>query len=177
MTSPHWRTRRRRGSLPPVASFFLLAVLPVSAGAAEAPRPLVGGADAIPVPRPGARESGRTAPIVPFLQAESEYTAGKTDEALSRFLDLAYSAPDDERKGFIWWRVGELLLVRGDLDKALEAADKAVLLFRAPYLSLSAVDLKLRIYQRMKWNNEARQMAAYLLDRKFVGADPPRSWP
>jgi ABC-type branched-subunit amino acid transport system substrate-binding protein len=152
---------------------FLLAVLPESAGAAEAPRPLLGGADVIPVSRPGARDSGRTAPIVPFLQAESEYTAGKTDAALSRFLDLAYSAPDDERKGFIWWRVGELLLVRGDLDKALEAADKAVLLSRAPYLSLSAVDLKLRIYQRMKWNNETRQMAAYLLDRKFVGADPP----
>ena len=152
---------------------FLLPVLPVSVGAAEAPRPLYGGADAIPVPRPGARDSARTAPIVPFLQAEGEYAAGKSDEALSRFLDLAYSAPDDERKGFIWWRVGELLLVRGDLDKALEAADKAVLLSRAPYLSLSAVDLKLRIYQRMKWNNEARQMAAYLLDRKFVGADPP----
>ena len=152
---------------------FLLAVYPDSAGAAEAPRPLGGGADAVSVPRPGARESGRTAPIVPFLQAESEYAAGKTEEALSRFLDLAYSAPDDERKGFIWWRVGELLLGRGDLDKALEAADKAVLLSRAPYLSLSAVELKLRIYQRMKWNNEARQMAAYLLDRKFVGANPP----
>ncbi|MHB8782754.1 MAG: ABC transporter substrate-binding protein [Desulfobacteria bacterium] len=151
---------------------FLLPFHPVSAAAAEAPRPMVGGADAVPVPRPGPRESGQTAPIVPFLQAESEYAAGKTDEALSRFLDLAYSSPDDERKGFIWWRVGELLLVRGDLDKALEAADKAVLLSRAPYLSLSAVDLKLRIYQRMKWDNEARQMAAYLLDRKFVGADP-----
>lgn len=152
---------------------FPLAVLPVSAGAAEVPRPLLGGADAIPVPRPGPRDSARTAPIVPFLQAEGEYAAGKSAEALSRFLDLAYSAPDDERKGFIWWRVGELLLVRGDLDKALEAADKASLLSRAPYLSLSAVDLKLRIYQRMKWSNEARQMAAYLLDRKFVGADPP----
>jgi ABC-type branched-subunit amino acid transport system substrate-binding protein len=163
-----------RGILAAACLFaFLLPVLPVSAGAAEAPRPLVGGAEAVPVPRPGARESGRSAPIVPFLQAESEYAAGKTDEALSRFLELAYSAPDDERKGFIWWRVGELLLVRGDLDKALEAADKAVLLSRAPYLSLSAADLKLRIYQRMKWDNEARQMAAYLLDRKFVGADPP----
>ncbi|MGA8752581.1 hypothetical protein, partial [Candidatus Deferrimicrobium sp.] len=32
---------------------FLLAVHPVPAGAAEAPRPLLGGADAIPVPRPG----------------------------------------------------------------------------------------------------------------------------
>jgi len=151
----------------------LLLVLAVSAGAAEAPRPLPGVADAVPVLRPGTGESSRTAPIVPFLRAESEYAAGKTDEALSRFLDLAYSAADDERKGFIWWHIGELLLVRGELDKALEAADKAVLLSRAPYLSLSAVDLKLRIYQRMKWNNEARQMAAYLLDRKFVDANPP----
>lgn len=152
---------------------FLIPAFPVSIGAAEAPRPLQIGADTTPVPRPGARDSARTAPIGTFLQAESEYAAGKGDDALSRFLDLAYSAPDDERKGFIWWRVGELLLIRGDLDRALEAADKAVLLSRAPYLSLSATDLKLRIYQRMKWNNEARQMAAYLLERKFVGADPP----
>jgi ABC-type branched-subunit amino acid transport system substrate-binding protein len=164
----------RRGTLAAACLFaFLLPVVPVSAGAVDAPRPLAGGAEAIPVPRPGARDSGRSTPIVPFLQAESEYAAGKADEALSRFLDLAYAAPDDGRKGFIWWRVGELLLLRGELDKALEAADKAVLLSRAPYLSLSAVDLKLRIYQRMKWDNEARQMAAYLLDRKFVGADPP----
>jgi ABC-type branched-subunit amino acid transport system substrate-binding protein len=175
------RERNSYGSGAPVrfaltaACLFaiLLPALPVPIGAAEAPRPLYSGADAVPVPRPGAYDSARTAPIGLFLQAEGEYAAGKGDEALSRFLDLAYSAPDDERKGFIWWRVGELLLIRGDLDRALEAADKAVLLSRAPYLSLSAVDLKLRIYQRMKWNNEARQMAAYLLDRKFVGADPP----
>jgi ABC-type branched-subunit amino acid transport system substrate-binding protein len=166
-------TRRPAHRAAAVCFLLLLFVAPLPGRAAEAPRPLLGGSDAIPVPRPGARDSARTAPIVPFLQAEGEYAAGKGDEALSRFLDLAYSAPDDERKGFIWWRVGELLLVRGDLDKALEAADKAVLLSRAPYLSLSAVDLKLRIYRRMKWNNEARQMAAYLLDRKFVGADPP----
>jgi ABC-type branched-subunit amino acid transport system substrate-binding protein len=164
-------TRTRR--IPAVCRFaFLLLVLAVSAGAAEAPRPLAGDTGAIPVLRPGTRDSSQTAPIVPFLQAERDYAAGKTDEALSRFLDLAYSSADDERKGFIWWRVGELLLVRGELDKALEAADKAVLLSRAPYLSLSAIDLKLRIYQRMKWNKEAAQMAAYLLDRKYVGADP-----
>ncbi len=174
------RERTSYGSGAPVrftllACLFasLLFVLPVPAAAAEAPLPLAGAVDAVPVLRPGPRESSRTAPIVPFLQAESEYAAGKTDEALSRFLDLAYFAADDERKGFIWWRVGELLLVRGELDKALEAADKAVLLSRAPFLSLSAADLKLRIYQRMKWNGEARQMAAYLLDRKFVDANPP----
>jgi ABC-type branched-subunit amino acid transport system substrate-binding protein len=174
------RERSSSGSGAPVP-FILLAivlfasllfVLTVSAGAAEAPPPLSAGPDAIPVSRPGTADSARAAPIASFLQAEGEYAAGKTGEALSRFLSLAYSAPDDERTGFIWWRVGELLLVRGDLDKALEAADKAVLLSRAPYFSLSAIDLKLRIYQRMKWNNEARQMAAYLLDRKFVGAEP-----
>lgn len=152
---------------------FLVLGFPFSSAAVEAPPPLYTGADAIPVPRPGSRAAARTAPIAPFLLAESEYAAGKREAALSRFLELAYSAPDDERKGYIWWRVGELLLARGDFDKALEAADKAVLLSRAPYLSLSAVDLKMRIYQRMKWNQEARQMAAYLLDRKYVKADAP----
>ncbi|MGE5283462.1 MAG: ABC transporter substrate-binding protein [Actinomycetota bacterium] len=151
---------------------LLLSVPPEYAAAAEAPPRLSVVPDAIPVPHPGTASPARTAPIASFLQAEGDYAAGKTDEALSRFLSLAYAAPDDERIGFIWWRVGELLLARGDLDKALEAADKAVLLSRAPFFSLSAIDLKLRIYQRMKWNNEARQMAAYLLDRKFVGSDP-----
>ncbi len=162
---------RRTFAISLMLSFPLL-VLPFSVPAADAPMSPRGGADAIPVPRPGSPGAARTAPIVPFLHAEGEYAAGRTAEALSRFLDLAYSGPDDERKGFIWGRVGELLLLRGDLDKALEAADKSVLLSRSPYLSLSAIDLKMRIYQRMKWNNEARQMAAYLLDRKFVGAAP-----
>jgi len=165
------------GPSPRFAACLLLPLLllapAVPGRPAEVPPPLHTAADAVPVPRPGSRAAARTVPITSFLLAESEYAAGKRDEALSRFLDLAYSAPDDERKGFVWWRVGELLLARGDLEKALEAADKAVFLSRAPYLSLSAVDLKLRIYQRMKWNNEARQTASYLLDRKFVGADPP----
>ena len=150
----------------------LLAPLPVRGAAVEPPPPLVTGADAVPVPRPGSR-TARTVPIGPFLQAEGDFAAGRREEALNRFLDLAYTAPDEERKGLVWMRVGELLLARGELDKALEAADKAVLLSRARFLSLSAVDLKLRIYQRMRWMNEARQMAAYLLDQKYVEANAP----
>jgi ABC-type branched-subunit amino acid transport system substrate-binding protein len=111
--------------------------------------------------------------MVPFLRAEADLAAGRKDAALREFLDLAYTGSDDERKGFVWMRVGELLLARGELDKALEAADKAVLLSRARYLALSAVDLKLRIYQRMQWAGEARQMAGYLLDQKFVDANVP----
>jgi ABC-type branched-subunit amino acid transport system substrate-binding protein len=146
--------------------------LPALAASVEAPPPLITGADAAPVPRPGSKDP-RTVPIGPFLQAEADYAAGRREEALNRFLDLAYTAPDEERKGFVWMRVGEILLARGELDKALEAADKAVLLSRARYLSLSAVDLKLRIYQRMRWMNEARQMAGYLLDQRYVEANAP----
>jgi ABC-type branched-subunit amino acid transport system substrate-binding protein len=156
---------------------LLLAVtvclLPCFGSAADAPPPLVTGADAVPVPRPGARDPAVSVPVLPFLQAEAALAAGRKDEALREYMDLAYRGPDDERKGFVWMRVGELLLARGELDKALEAADKALVLSRARYLSLSAVDLKLRIYQQMHWSGEARQMAAYLLDQKFVDADVP----
>jgi len=162
--------------LPAALAALLLAAclypFPVRGAGVDPPPPLATGADAVPAPRPGSR-AARTVPIGPFLQAEKEFAAGRREEALSRFLDLAYTAPDEERKGFVWLRVGELLLVRGELDKALEAADKAVLLSRARYISLSAVDLKLRIYQRMRWMNEARQMAGYLLDQQFVDADAP----
>ena len=156
------------------AALLVASVFPHAASCAppEAPPPLITGADEIPVPRPGL-PGARAFPIGPLLQAEADFAAGRRETALNRFLDLAYTAPDEERKGFVWLRVGELLLARGEQDKALEAADKAVLLSRARYLSLSAVDLKLRIYQRMNWMNEARQMAGYLLDQKFVDADVP----
>ncbi len=165
-------SRCRAGAL---AAFLFAATgfpLPAPCAPPDAPPPLITGADAVPVPRPGAK-SARTVPIGPLLRAEADYAAGRKEEALNRFLDLAYTAPDEERKGFVWMRVGEILLARGELDNALEAADKAVLLTRARYLALSAVDLKLRIYQRMRWMNEARQMAGYLLEQRFVDANAP----
>jgi ABC-type branched-subunit amino acid transport system substrate-binding protein len=165
---------RLRRAAAVAALLLAAALLPPSALAAsvEAPPPLITGADAVPVPRPGSKDP-RTVPIGPFLQAEAEYAAGRREEALNRFLELAYTAPDGERKGYVWMRVGEILLARGELDKALEAADKAVLLSRARYFSLSAVDLKLRIYQRMRWMKEARQMAGYLLEQRYVDANAP----
>ncbi|MEW6721052.1 MAG: penicillin-binding protein activator [Thermodesulfobacteriota bacterium] len=149
---------KRDGAL--LFALLLLLLAPVPAGGAEEPRPLAPGSE-------------RAIPIVPFLKAESDFLEGRRDEALRGFLDLAYSGPDDERKGYVWMRVGELLLERGELEKALEAADKAVLLSRARYLALSAMDLKLRIYRKMDWTGEARQMAGYLVDQKYVDADVP----
>ncbi|MBP2673774.1 MAG: hypothetical protein H6Q84_614, partial [Deltaproteobacteria bacterium] len=154
------------------AALIGLLLLSAAAGA-EVPQPPAAGSDSMPVPRPGLRDSGRTVPIAPFLRAESDFAAGRKEEALRGFLDIAYSGPEDERKGYVWMRVGELLVGRGELDKALEAADKAVRLSRARYLALAAMDLKLLIYQKMDWTNEARQMAGYLIDQKYVDADVP----
>lgn len=141
--------------------------------AADLPLPLTAGTEAVPVPRPGVWDPARTVPIATFHQAEADFLAGRKEEALRGFLGIAYSGPDDERKGYVWMRVGELLLERGEFDKALEAADKAVLFSRARYLVLSAMDLKLRIYQKMDWENEARQVAGYLIDQKYVHANVP----
>ncbi|HSL92006.1 MAG TPA: penicillin-binding protein activator, partial [Candidatus Limnocylindrales bacterium] len=39
--------------------------------------------------------------------------------------------------------------------------------------ALSAMDLKFRVYQRMQWMSEARQVASYLLEQQYINADPP----
>ncbi len=162
-----------RAALLSTFLFPLLLFLSGGPAAAEGPQLPATGADAVPVPRPGLRDAGGTTPIAAFLRAETDFAAGRREEALRGFLDIAYSGPDDERKGYVWMRVGEILLARGELDKALEAADKAVRLSRARYLALAAMELKLIIYQKMDWTSEARQMAGYLIDQKYVDANVP----
>ena len=147
----------------------LLAASWAASWGAEAPQPFA--ADTVPVARPSS--PSRTLPIATLWRAETEFQAGNAGEALSRFLDLAYNYPDDERKGLVWMRVGEMLLAKGEVEAALSAADKAILLSRARFLALSAMDLKFRVYQRMQWLSEARQVASYLLEQQYINADPP----
>lgn len=154
-----------------VLGLFLLAAMWAASWGAEAPQPFA--ADTVPVARPASRSPSRALPIGTFWRAETEFQAGRTEEALSHFLDLAYNYPDDERKGFVWMRVGEMLLAKGEVEAALSAADKAILLSRARFLALSAMDLKFRVYQRMQWMSEARQVASYLLEQQYINADPP----
>lgn len=109
-----------------------------------------------------------------FVAAEADYQAGRRDEALARFRAIVAADPDDERKGFAWSRIGELLLASDDLDAALSAADSAILLSRARYLVLSAMDLKMRIVRRLPQRTaEVRDLAAYLIDQRYVGGDMP----
>ncbi|NJD61570.1 MAG: hypothetical protein FIA93_02485 [Deltaproteobacteria bacterium] len=155
-----------------VLGCFLLAA-PIAVSRGQEP-PLSPAAETVPVARPAPRTPSRGFPVALFWKAEADFQAGRAGEALSRFLDLAYGDGDDERKGFVWMRVGELLLAKGEFEPALSAADKAILLSRARFLALSAMDLKFRVYARMQWKSEARQVAAYLLEQQYIHADPPK---
>ncbi|OGP34296.1 MAG: hypothetical protein A2X88_05285 [Deltaproteobacteria bacterium GWC2_65_14] len=167
------RFRRAAGAL-----VLLLSIGCIAASAAEEPPPLAPSlAEMVPVLRPATENAAAQPvsfgmPLLSFWQAESAFQAGQAAEALSRFLDLAYGAPDDERKGFVWMRVGDLLLSRREYQQALEAADKAVSLSRGRFLVLSSMELKFRIYRALRRMPEARQVAASLLAQHYVLAEP-----
>ena len=159
--------------------FLLLLVLLAAPTLGEEPPPLPGPlSETVPVERPdgatGAKGGSRegTVPLRILWRAETEFRSGDAAKALSLFLDLAYNYSDDERKGFVWMRVAELLQARQEYRQALEAADKAILLSRNRFLVLSSMELKFRIYRRLGWGAEARQVAAHLLDQEYINAEP-----
>lgn len=194
------RARPAGGSLPAaavLAALFvcLLAAVPASMAAGpafppraeESPPAVPPPADVVPVVRPTAPEGSKlpgalpapsgeagppAVPAIPLWRAETAYQAGRAEEALSGFLGLAHDYRDDERKGFVWMRVGDLLLAKGDAKQALEAVDRAIRLSKARFLVLSAMELKFRIYQKMRWLSEARELASYLLNQKFILSSP-----
>ena len=195
MSAPRTRpedARARPAAVLAAVFVGLLSVAPASFAAgpafqprAEEPLPAVQpSADLVPVVRPAAPRGGvvpgglppaagaDTVPAVPLWRAETAYQAGRAEEALSGFLELSADYRDDERKGFVWMRVADLLLSRGDAKQALDAADRAVRLSRARFLALSAMELKFRIYQKMRWSSEARELASYLLSQKFIHSNP-----
>jgi ABC-type branched-subunit amino acid transport system substrate-binding protein len=127
--------------------------------------------DVVPVPRPQGGDPQRSVPPALLGRAEADYRTGRSEAALSRFLDLAYNYPDDERKGFVWLRIGEILFDQGDLREALSAAERSLRLSRARYIVLAAMDLRLRISERTRKREEARELAAHLLEQGYVHAD------
>lgn len=180
--SAAWRCRIFGASL---LLLFLCVALPLRAE--EPPPEAPSLVDTTPVLRPGAApvpaaapgtENAAAAPkspglpLLPFWQAESAWQAGKAAEALSRFLDLAYNSADGERMGFVWMRIGDLLLTRGEFQQALEAADRAISLSRGRYFVLSSMELKFRVLRNLRRMSEARQIAASLVNERFALAEP-----
>lgn len=157
------------------APLLLLAAACFAAPPEEPPPPLPSPLDVVPVARPGGPPGPeKTIPIVPFWRAESEFQAGRFEESLSHDLELAYNYADDERKGFVWMRVGEMLLAQGNHEAALSAARKAVSLSRARFFVLAAMDLEFRVFEATRMWPEARQIALSLLDQGYIGARPSR---
>ncbi len=168
---------RRRGAKAFVV--LLLAVLLAAPARGEAPPPLLG---PFPETEPVERLDGTTGaqggadrspvPLLSLWRAETAFRSGDPSRALPLFLDLAYNYSDDERKGFVWMRVAELLLARQEHKQSLDAADKAILLTRCRFLALSSMEIKFRVYRKLGSGPEARQIAAYLLHEGYVRAEP-----
>ncbi len=157
---------------------LLVVVLLAVTAHGEEPKPLLGVfSESVPVERldgtTGAVEGGGkgSVPLLLLWRAETEFQSGNADRALPLFLDLTDAFSDDERKGFIWMRIAELLEAKGELKEAIDAADKAILLSRTRFLALSSMDLKYRIYQRLGRGAEARQIAAYLLAQGYINEE------
>jgi len=133
--------------------------------------------ETVPVERPygngdAVEGAGKgTVPLLSLWEAERAFQSGDAARALTRFLDLAYNFSDDERKGFVWMRVAELLLAKQELEQALDAANKAIVLSRARFLALASMDLKFRIYRRMERGTDARSIAAYLLEQGYINEE------
>jgi hypothetical protein len=149
----------RRARAFPGLAFLILALL-LTPARGEEPPPFLGSlSDTVPVERPAGTTVGKggtpggIVPLALLRNAETEFRSGDPAKALSLFLDLAYNFSDDERKGFVWMRVADLLLARQEFRQALDAADKAVLLSRARFLVLSAMDRKFRIYRELRWDS------------------------
>ena len=168
----------RRSRRAHVLFFLIFAVLLSMPARGEDPPPLMGPfMETVPVERPygdadAVEGAGKgDVPLLSLWRAEREFRSGDPARALTLFLDLAYNHSDDERKGFVWMRVAELLLTKQEFKQALDAADKAIVLSRARFLALASMDLKFRIYQRLGWGTEARQIAAYLLEQGYINAE------
>ncbi|HEY5997652.1 MAG TPA: hypothetical protein VIU29_11565, partial [Candidatus Deferrimicrobiaceae bacterium] len=155
---------RNGASTPKVLPFTPAPALPVSAGPGTGEPVLLRPSTTwVRTVRPSALDA-----------AESSFRAGRSGEALAQFRALAVSDLDDERRGFAWARIGELLLAADDPGGALSSVDNALLLTRARYLVLSAMDLKMRIARRLPERSaEVRDLAGYLIDQKFVDGDQP----
>lgn len=91
--------------------------------------------------------------------------------ALDYYETLAKLPVDDERKGYVHFRMAKLFYAFGDYQRAYEKVERAVQILKARYNLYSAMYLRMKIFVEMGWYREAKQVAGFLTDSGFVGFD------
>jgi ABC-type branched-subunit amino acid transport system substrate-binding protein len=92
-------------------------------------------------------------------------------KALRFFESLAKFPVDDERKGFVYFRIAKIRYAIGDYQRSYESVEKAIPILKARYNLYSAMFLRMKIFAEMGWYREAKQVAGFLADSGFVGFD------
>lgn len=90
--------------------------------------------------------------------------------ALNYYNSLLPLTRRDERMGFVYYRVAKINYARGEYQKAFENVRKGIPLLQGKYLLYSAMFLRMKILNELGWFREARQVAQYLLDNRYVGS-------
>lgn len=89
-----------------------------------------------------------------------------------RFYESLTKLPvDDERKGFVYYRMAKIYYAFGDYQRAYEAVEKSLPMLKARYNLYSAMHLRMKLFVEMGWYREAKQVAGFLTDSQFVGFD------
>ncbi len=91
-------------------------------------------------------------------------------DALSFYEELLQYPVNDERKGYVYYRLAKVHYALGNYEKALEYVKRAITLLESRYHLYTAMYLRMKIYADMGWYREAKQIALYLLDAKYVDA-------
>ena len=89
-----------------------------------------------------------------------------------RFYESLTKLPvDDERKGFVYYRMAKIYYAFADYQRAYEAVEKSLPMLKARYNLYSAMHLRMKLFVEMGWYREAKQVAEFLTDSQFVGFD------
>ncbi len=91
--------------------------------------------------------------------------------ALEFYEALSGLPVDDERKGYVYFRIAKITYAFGDYQRSFEVIEKAIPLLKARYNLYSAMFLRMKIFAEMGWYREAKQVAGFLGDSGFVDFD------
>lgn len=106
-----------------------------------------------------------------LIKAENIIRRAGGRKALEFYEALTELPVDDERKGYVYFRIAKITYAFGDYQRSFEVIEKAIPLLKARYNLYSAMFLRMKIFSEMGWYREAKQVAGFLGDSGFVDFD------